>query len=104
MILNTDVLKLWKDAAEEAFIHCKDYFTIQIIKKIKNYKNDAIKQAEIAAYFGKHDEAEDLYRSIDRIDLATEHRRILGQDEKVLNLIKSGHDRQGSNWYLECTF
>ena len=27
-----------------------------------------------------------------RIDLATEHRRILGQDDKVLQLIKSTHD------------
>ena len=71
MILKAPSPKLWRilgeaamaalklDAAEEAFIHCKDYFTIQIIKKIKNYKDDAIKQAEIAAYFGRHDEAED---------------------------------------------
>ena len=54
------------DSAEEAFIHCKDYFTIQIIKRIKNYKDDQVKRAEIAAYFGRHDEAEELYRSIDR--------------------------------------
>ena len=78
MILRSPSPKLWRilgeaamealklDAAEEAFIHCKDYFTIQIIKKIKNYKDDEIKKAEIAAYFGRHEEAEELHRSIDR--------------------------------------
>ena len=78
LILKSPSPKLWRilgeaamqelklDAAEEAFIHCKDYFSITRIKKIKNYKNEEIKRAEVDAYFGRHDKAEQQYRSIDR--------------------------------------
>ena len=84
-----EVLNL--ELAEECFIHCKDYYSIRMINKIKNINNEQVRRANISAYFGRHDEAEDLFRSEDRIDLATEQRKTLGDEMKVLSLIKSTH-------------
>lgn len=84
--------KLELKTAEEAFIHCKDYLAIQVIKKLKNYSDDTLKSAEIAAFFGRHEDAENLYRSIDRLDLATEHQRLIGDEQKVLQILKTTHD------------
>ena len=55
-----------------------DYYSIKTINRIKNISSEQIQRAQIAAYFGRHDEAEDLLRSEDRIDLATEQRQVLG--------------------------
>ena len=89
--------------AEECFIHCRDYHTIKIISKIKKIQNLQVQRAHIAAHFGRHDEAEELFRYLpitsrslhvkfraeDRTDLATEHKKILGDEVKVLGLIKT---------------
>ena len=40
--------------------------------------------AEISAWFGRYDEAEDIYRTIDRKDLALDMRRKLGDWPKVV--------------------
>ena len=48
--------------AEECFIHCRDYHTIKIISKIKKIQNLQVQRAHIAAHFGRHDEAEELFR------------------------------------------
>ena len=65
-------------------IHIIDYYSIKTISKIKNINNDQIRRAHIAAYFGRQDEAEDLFRAEDRIDLATEHRKLLGKNRALL--------------------
>jgi WD repeat-containing protein 35 len=47
-------------------------------------------RAEIAAYYGRVDEAEGIYREIDRKDLALDLRRKLGDWSNVVELIEEG--------------
>ena len=64
--------------AEHAFVKCKDYYGIEFVKKLQNLNNGELKRAEIAAYFGKFDQAENLYMDMDRKDLALKMRKKLG--------------------------
>lgn len=48
-------------------------------------------RAEIAAYYGKFDEAEAIFREIDRKDLALDLRRRLGDWSNVVELIEEGN-------------
>jgi WD repeat-containing protein 35 len=83
-----DVLDL--PTAETAYVRCKDYPGIQFVKRLANITNQTIQKAEVAAWFGKYDEAERLYLDVDRRDLAIGLRRRLGDWFKVLQLLKSG--------------
>jgi WD repeat-containing protein 35 len=47
-------------------------------------------KAEVAAYFKRFDEAEIIYRDIDRKDLAIELRMRLGDWFRVVQLLQSG--------------
>ncbi|XP_052827196.1 WD repeat-containing protein 35 [Octopus bimaculoides] len=83
--------------AEQAFVHCQDYYGIQFVKKLNNQQIDAIKKAEVLCYFHKFDEAEQLYVSIDRWDLAVAMRKKMGDWFRVLHLLtsnSSGDDNQ----------
>ena len=77
--------------AEKAFVRCQDYQGIQFVKRLKRLEKDKPKQqAEIAAYFLRFDDAERLYREIDRKDLAAELRMRLGDWFKVVQLVQEG--------------
>jgi WD repeat-containing protein 35 len=53
--------------------------------------DEKVKQkAEIACYFKRYDEAEQIFRDIDRKDLALSLRMRLGDWSKVINLIEQG--------------
>lgn len=52
--------------AEKAFVHCRDYPGIQLIKHLDKLKGEPMKQAEVAAYFGSFEEAERMYLDMDR--------------------------------------
>ncbi len=52
--------------AELAFVKCKDYQGIEFVKRLGNLQNDIMKQAEVAAYFKKFDDAERMYLDMDR--------------------------------------
>lgn len=58
--------KLDLKMAEKAFVHCKDYPGIQFIQQLDKLKGEAMKQAEVAAYFGSFEEAERMYLDMDR--------------------------------------
>ncbi|CEG49203.1 WD40 repeat protein [Plasmopara halstedii] len=76
--------------AERGFVKCKDYSGIQYVKRLQ-LLNDRVKQkAEVAAYFQNFDEAEALYRQIDRKDLAIDLRQRLGDWFRVVQLLQSG--------------
>ncbi|XP_065214168.1 WD repeat-containing protein 35 [Planococcus citri] len=75
--------------AEMAYVRCNDYGGIQLIKKLSNIQNVQLKKATIAAYFGKFDEAEELYLMADRRDLAIEQREKLGDWFKVIELMRT---------------
>ena len=70
--------------AEKAFVHCGDYCGIQFVKRLLLLDDPKKQGAEVATYFGNFDEAEKLYRDMDRRDLALELRSTLGDWFKVL--------------------
>jgi WD repeat-containing protein 35 len=76
--------------AERGFVKCGDYSGIQYVKRLQ-VLNDRVKQkAEVAAYFQQFDDAEALYRKIDRKDLAIDLRQRLGDWFRVVQLVQSG--------------
>jgi WD repeat-containing protein 35 len=76
--------------AEKAFVACQDYQGIQFVMKLQVLDDKAKQRAEVAAYFQRFDEAEQLYRDIDRKDLAIELRMRLGDWFRVVHLVQSG--------------
>uniref|UniRef100_A0AAY4A968 WD repeat-containing protein 35 n=1 Tax=Denticeps clupeoides TaxID=299321 RepID=A0AAY4A968_9TELE len=82
--------KLDLKTAEQAFVRCKDYQGIEFVKRLSNLQSEAMKQAEVAAYFGRFEEAERMYLDMDRRDLAISLRIKLGDWFRVLQLLKTG--------------
>ncbi|CAG5866211.1 unnamed protein product [Menidia menidia] len=82
--------KLDLKTAEQAFVRCKDYQGIEFVKRLGNLQREPMKQAEVAAYFGRFEEADRMYLDMDRRDLAINLRIKLGDWFKVLQLLKSG--------------
>ncbi|KAI1895144.1 hypothetical protein AGOR_G00103280 [Albula goreensis] len=82
--------KLDLKTAEQAFVRCKDYQGIEFVKRLGNLQSEAMKQAEVAAYFGRFEEAERMYLDMDRRDLAISLRIKLGDWFRVLQLLKTG--------------
>ncbi|KAK3238460.1 WD repeat-containing protein 35 [Cymbomonas tetramitiformis] len=76
--------------ADKAFVRCADYQGIQFVKRLQLLDDKAKQHAEVAAYFKRFDEAETIYRDIDRMDLAIEMRMRLGDWFKVEKLAGSG--------------
>merc|ERR1740138_1096391 len=78
--------------AEKAFVRFEDYQGVQLVKRLR-LLDDRIKQkAEVAAYFQRFDEAEGLYREIDRKDLAIDLRVRLGDWFRVIQLAHQGNE------------
>ncbi|XP_060042583.1 WD repeat-containing protein 35 isoform X5 [Erinaceus europaeus] len=82
--------KLDLQTAEQAFVRCKNYQGIKFVKCLGHLQSEAMKQAEVAAYFGRFEEAERMYLEMDRRDLAIGLRLKLGDWFRVLQLLKSG--------------
>ncbi|EQC32501.1 hypothetical protein SDRG_09827 [Saprolegnia diclina VS20] len=76
--------------AERGFVKCSDYNGIQYVKRLQLLNDRTKQKAEVAAYFQRFDDAEALYRKIDRKDLAIELRKRLGDWFRVLQLVQSG--------------
>lgn len=52
--------------SETAFVQCKDYHGIKLVKQLANINDILLKQAEVAVYFGDYVKAEQLYIEADR--------------------------------------
>jgi len=52
--------------SETAFVQCKDYYGIKLVKQLANINDILLKQAEVAVYFGDYAKAEQLYIEADR--------------------------------------
>jgi WD repeat-containing protein 35 len=74
--------------AERAFVRCSDYHGIHFVKRLQMLDDLHIRRAEIAIYFKKFDNAEQLYIQVDREDLALDLRKHLGDWFKVEKLVK----------------
>eukprot|EP01107_Rhizomastix_libera_P005097 TRINITY_DN1832_c0_g1_i1.p1 TRINITY_DN1832_c0_g1~~TRINITY_DN1832_c0_g1_i1.p1 ORF type:complete len:836 (+),score=248.88 TRINITY_DN1832_c0_g1_i1:50-2509(+) len=74
--------------AEKGFSKAQQYSGLTLVKKLKTI-NDAKKQkAAIAFYFKRYNEAEEIYQSIDRKDLAIDMRIVLGDWFGVVRLLQ----------------
>lgn len=77
--------------ADKAFVKCKDYQGIQFVKRLRVLSSDRMKQrAEVAAFFARFEEADHIYRDIDRPDLAVQLWTRLGDWHRVVRLLKHG--------------
>jgi WD repeat-containing protein 35 len=72
----------------QAFVKCVDYQGIQFVKRLRRLDDKVKQRAEVAVYFQRFDEAETLYRDIDRKDLAIELRMRLGDWLRVVQLVQ----------------
>jgi WD repeat-containing protein 35 len=70
--------------AERALLRIDDYKTIKYIRKIQVLDDREKQRAEILALYGKYDQAEDVYRGIERKDLAINMRVKIGDWFRVL--------------------
>ena len=76
--------------AEKAFIKCEDLYGIRFIKKIQIVDEPNKKKAEIAAFYEKYEDAEQIYTTIGRTDLALELRKKIGDYKKVTQILGQG--------------
>jgi WD repeat-containing protein 35 len=60
------------------------------VKRLRRLDDKVKQRAEVAVYFQRFDEAEALYREIDRKDLAIELRMRLGDWLRVVQLLQTG--------------
>merc|ERR1719221_407095 len=78
--------------AEKAFVRFEDYQGIQFVKQLRLLEDRVKQKAEVAVYFQRFDEAESLYREIDRKDLAIDLRVRLGDWFRVIQLAHGGNE------------
>jgi len=64
-------------------------FFFSFIQRVSQIPHETLKKAEVAAWFGKYDDAEKLYIEIDRKDLAIRMRKKLGDWFKVKDILKT---------------
>eukprot|EP00750_Incisomonas_marina_P007988 INCI15131.1.p1 GENE.INCI15131.1~~INCI15131.1.p1 ORF type:complete len:1219 (-),score=232.56 INCI15131.1:1496-5152(-) len=83
--------------ADKAFVRCEDYRGIQFVKKVQELKDVQMQKAEIAAYFERFEEAEEIYREMDRKDLAIELKQRMGDWFRVVQLIQGGGIQGGGD-------
>ena len=76
--------------AEKAFVRCGDYHGIQLAKQLQQMTDKMKAKAEACVYLNKFDEAETIYREIDRKDLAIQLRKRLGDYSRVVQLLQTG--------------
>merc|ERR1719316_2217227 len=78
--------------AEKAFVRFEDYQGIQLVKRLRLLDDRVKQKAEVAVYFQRFDEAESLYREIDRKDLAIDLRVRIGDWKRVLQLAHGSNE------------
>merc|ERR1719230_1377477 len=78
--------------AEKAFVRFEDYQGIQLVKRLRLLDDRVKQKAEVAVYFQRFDEAESLYREIDRKDLAIDLRVRLGDWFRVIQLAHNSNE------------
>lgn len=82
--------KLNFGVAERAFVKTEDYYGLQMIERLQQNDEKVKQKADIACFFKRYDEAEQIFKDIDRKDLALALRMKLGDWAKVVALMESG--------------
>ena len=71
-------------------MRCGDYHGVQFVKRLQQLDSTDKQRAEVAAFFHNFDAAEEIYRGMDRLDLAVEMRMKLGDWFKVEKILEAG--------------
>lgn len=66
LLAEAGLQKLDLATAEQAFVRCGDYQGIELVQRLALLHSEAMKRAEVAAYFGRFEEAERMYLDMDR--------------------------------------
>ncbi|RVE43352.1 hypothetical protein evm_011992 [Chilo suppressalis] len=77
------------ETAEAAFVRRNDYAGIRFVSRLNALHSNALKKAEIHAYFKDFDAAEKINHNEDRRDLAIALRKRLGHWFRVVELLKT---------------
>ena len=78
------------EAAETAFVRCRNYPAIKFCERVSKLQSDGVKRAEVHAFFGEYDAAEKVLLDIDRRDLAIDLRKTMCHYSQVLDLMREG--------------
>lgn len=73
--------------AEKCYLETTNYRGLQFLKRIRLLKDANIQRAQVLSYLGRFDEAQSIYNSMDRLDLAIEMRASIGDFERVIDII-----------------
>jgi len=96
--------------AERALLKVDDFKTLKYVKKLQTLDDREKQRAEILTLYGKYEDAEKVYRNIERKDLAINMKVKTGDFYGVLEMVKegSGYDEilgkmtnQLGNFYAE---
>mmetsp|Transcript_312 Transcript_312/g.287 ORF Transcript_312/g.287 Transcript_312/m.287 type:complete len:161 (+) Transcript_312:2110-2592(+) len=79
------------EKAEKAFVEYRDYKSLQLCKRLRLIDDKNGQKAEILAFYGKYDEAENTYRRMERKDLAIQMRMKIGDWFRVVELVQEGY-------------
>ena len=82
--------KIDLEMAQKAFVKIDDYQGLMFVNKLKKLEDPMKQKAEVSIFFKNYDEAEEIYKSIDRKDLALDMRVRIGDWVRVLQLIDQG--------------
>lgn len=76
--------------AEKALLKIDDFKTLKYVKKLQQLDDREKQKAEILSLYGKTDEAEKIFRNIERKDLAIQMYIKRGDYYRVLEMTKEG--------------
>lgn len=76
--------------AEKALLKIDDYKALKLIKRIQTLDDKDKQKAEVLAFYGRYDDAEALYKKMDRKDLAVQMRVKVGDWFRVLQMVREG--------------
>lgn len=86
--------------AEKCYLENMNYKGLQFIKRARAMKDPQLQRAQILSYFGRFDDAQTIYESIDRTDLSVEMRSLIGDYQMVINILgASSSDESASKAY-----
>ena len=101
-LAETFMLEMNFTLAEKCYLETTNYRGLQFLKRIRSLKDSNIQRAQVLSYLGRFDEAQSIYNSMDRLDLAIEMRASIGDFERVIEIIgpnSVGNDEQKSKAY-----
>jgi WD repeat-containing protein 35 len=90
LLANSALLDGDLNMAERSFVRAGDYCGIKLVHQLRTMPDKMKVRAEVAVYLHNFDEAEAIYREIDRKDLAIQMRTRVGDYGRVVDLLRTG--------------